>query len=399
MKEVIETFSIISRWAFPQATGGVAMHNHYLLKSLEKKFKCNLISTESEVNSDFYKNNGVGYSEIQITGYSAISQLLKISTLKNAARSVVDQKISKLFAEKLKKESGIIEFMDIHSEGYLFLMKNPEKRKNVIIRSHTPFGLLKQYFNKSELKGSEAWFAFEREKKCFNWAGSITTPSKDLKKRICDMYSINYNQVQVLPNLLDTIHFSPKSKNDTQDFTILHVGRFERAKGVETLIKSFIFLSKKFNNLKLINVGTPRGRSFNKCMDLLKQNNLDQKVIFTGFVDYYDLPKYYAKSDIVVVPSEIYESFSYTVAQGMACGKPVIASNIGGIPETTNYGDAGLLFEPGNVDQLTAKIELLYTNNDFREDIGKKARTYIMNYCSIESLKPKYIEFYQSILN
>ena len=156
---------------------------------------------------------------------------------------------------------------------------------------------------------------------------------------------------------------------------------------------------KKFNNIKLINVGSSRGPFFNKCMDLLKKNKLDQKVIFTGFVDYPDLPEFYAKSDIVVVPSEIYESFSYTVAQGMACGKPVIASEIGGIPETTNYGNAGLLFEPGNVDQLTGKIELLYASTDIREDFGRKARKYIVDYCSIDSLKPKYIEFYQSILN
>jgi glycosyltransferase involved in cell wall biosynthesis len=375
------------------------MHNHYLLNVLEKKFKCNSISAISEINSVSSKNNGVGYSGIPITEHSNISQFLKIPILKNAARSFVDQKISKLFAEKLKKESGHIEFMDIHSEGYILLKNNPKKRKNVVIRSHTPFGLLRQYYNKNELKGVDTWFAFEREKKCFNWAGIITTPSKNLKSRICEMYRIDQDKVQVIPNLLDTNHFSPKVMEDSQDFTILHVGRFERAKGVETLIKSFISLSKKFNNLKLINVGTPRGPSFNKCMDLLKKNNLDQKVIFTGFVDYPDLPEFYAKSDIVVVPSEIYESFSYTVAQGMACGKPVIASEIGGIPETTNYGNAGLLFEPGNVDQLTGKIEMLYANADKREEFGRKARNYIVDYCSIESLKAKYIEFYQSILN
>ena len=242
----------------------------------------------------------------------------------------------------------------------------------------------------------DTWFAFEREKKCFNWSGSITTPSKDLKSRICEMYRIDQDKVQVIPNLLDINHFSPKVMEDSQDFTILHVGRFERAKGVETLIKSFITLSKKFNNLKLINVGTPRGPSFNKCMDLLKKNNLDQKVIFTGFVDYPDLPEFYAKADIVIVPSEIYESFSYTVAQGMACGKPVIASNIGGIPETMNYGDAGLLFEPGNVDQLTDIMEKLYLDNNLRKDFGVKARSFIHNYCSMETLKPKYLKFYES---
>ena len=69
--------SLVCRWSFPQSTGGVAMHNHYLLNALEKKFKRNLISAESEINSGFNKNNGVGYSGIPITGYGAISQFLK----------------------------------------------------------------------------------------------------------------------------------------------------------------------------------------------------------------------------------------------------------------------------------------------------------------------------------
>ena len=80
----------------------------------------------------------------------------------------------------------------------------------------------------------------------------------------------------------------------------------------------------------------------------------------------------------------------------MACGKPVIASNIGGIPETMNYGDAGLLFEPGNVDQLTDIMEKLYLDNNLRKDFGVKARSFIHNYCSMETLKPKYLKFYES---
>ena len=133
MKKDTTNFTIVSRWSFPQSTGGVAMHNHYLLNALKLFFKCNSISAESEIYSGFNKKNGICYSGIPITGYGAISQFLKFSILKNAARSFVDQKISKLFAKSLNNESGLIEFMDIHSEGYLFLKKNPEKRKNVLI--------------------------------------------------------------------------------------------------------------------------------------------------------------------------------------------------------------------------------------------------------------------------
>ena len=142
-----------------------------------------------------------------------------------------------------------------------------------------------------------------------------------------------------------------------------------------------------------------RGCSFDKCKDYLDKENLIDNVSFKGFIAYERLPEFYGKSDIVVVPSEIYESFSYTVAQGMACGKPVVASDIGGIPETVNKGQAGVLFETGNVHDLIEKIESLYLNETCRKHIGEKAReNYAVNHFSIEALSPKYIEYYQSLV-
>ena len=120
-------------------------------------------------------------------------------------------------------------------------------------------------------------------------------------------------------------------------------------------------------------------------------------MIFKGFISYDKLPAYYNQCDLVVVPSEIYESFSYTVAQAMACGKPVIASNIGGIPETLNNGNAGILFEPGNFEDLIEKIEFLILNKNERKYLGKKARAHIFDNYSIEILEPKYIRYYKSL--
>ena len=136
-----------------------------------------------------------------------------------------------------------------------------------------------------------------------------------------------------------------------------------------------------------------------KCMNWLEKENLSDKINFAGFIEYDDLPAYYNQSDTVIVSSEIYESFSYTAAQGMACGKPVIASNIGGIPETVNHGNAGMLFSPGDVDDLYGKIKELYYDVGKRDALGKKARIFSVNNFSIEVLKPRYIEYYQSLLN
>ena len=133
-------------------------------------------------------------------------------------------------------------------------------------------------------------------------------------------------------------------------------------------------------------------------MDWIKQEGLSRNVQFTGFVKYEELPSYYAAADVVVVPSEIYESFSYAVAQGMACGKPVVASKIGGITETLNYGESGILFNPGDIDDLTEKIKFLYHDLKMRRLIGENARLFCKNNFSMEILQPKYLAFYQSIL-
>lgn len=375
------------------------MHNYYLLNALKNDFQGELISLFSKINVSYYQNLDLEFSSINGRGEIKNSINLKYSFFKNAQRSHSDYTISKYFGQELQKKSGLIEFMDIHSEGYYFLKHNPSKRSLTIIRSHTPFALLKNYYHKEELLGVNTWFAFEREKKCFEWTKNITTPSLDLKNQLINLFSIDSEKITVIPNILDTNHFKPVDISKFNKFVILHVGRFERAKGVQTLVKAFIQIAKKYQEVELINVGMPRGDSLEKCQKELSKNNLLNRVTFTGFVPYENLPSYYHKADVVVVPSEIYESFSYTVAQGMACGKAVVASDIGGIPETTEKGNAGLLFNPGDSLDLYEKLDHLIQNGNLRRELGIKARQFAKNNFSIDALKPKYIEYYQSILD
>ena len=129
-------------------------------------------------------------------------------------------------------------------------------------------------------------------------------------------------------------------------------------------------------------------------MKLLKNADLVERVEFSGFISYELLPRYYAKADLVIVASEIYESFSYTVAQAMACNKLVIASRIGGIPETLNHGLCGFLFEPGKEDDLYNILTYVYKNYDKVLNISKDARDYAVSKYSQEILAPIYKDYY-----
>ena len=390
-------FTLCSRWAFPFHQGGIPMHNYYLLELLKDGMDITLTSSQIEKNKSYYSFKHISFNGISADLPLIYWRLAKNKILQNGLRSLQDWRISLAMEKSIKsKPVDIIEFMDIHSEGYAYLKKNPRniRKTKVIIRSHTPWGLLRSYYSKKERQGFDGWWSIYRENYCFQVCDAVTTPSQDLKNKLIKLYNIPEEKVTVIPNIIDTNHFMPLPRmGDNQPFTILHVGRFERAKGVITLIKAFIELAKIDTECILINVGQARGSCYEECHELLKSADMIKKVKFTGLVSYEDLPKYYADADVVVVASEIYESFSYTVAQAMACSKPVIASNIGGIPETLDSGRLGLLFDPGNIDSLFEKLSYIY-NNEVR-DISKDAREYAVNNFSFKKLGAVYNDFYK----
>ena len=379
------------------------MHNYYLMHLLKDLVQLSIISSENRKNRKAFINMGISFGGFNALIPDMYSRMAKFAFLKDGLRSYQDWKISSKIADTIKSESAdIIEFMDIHTDGYVYLKNHPviQRKNKVIIRSHTPWGLLRSYHSFDELKGTDSWWTIQREYYCFQNCDGITVPSNNLKNKLIDLYNIPADKITVIPNILDTDHFRPiKQESHNRCFTILHVGRFERAKGVLTLIKAFINFARFDQECMLINIGEPRGPAFKVCVDLLKNANLLGRVTFAGIVPYKQLPVYYSKADIVIVASEVYESFSYTTAQAMACGKAVISSSIGGIPETLNNGKAGLLYDSGDSNELTERIITLFNNYDLRNKLETEARKYAVEKFSIQELKKTYLEYYERFLN
>ena len=374
------------------------MHNYHLSNLLKDDMKIISISIYDQYNIDYLmKEKGIKHIFIKLPFQYMFNLSSRLKILDNWFRSYKDWIISKqMFKAKNNFSSNIMEFMDIHSEGYYFLKnRNHFKNSKVIIRSHTPWTLLRKYYRAKEKKNVDSKWSYEREYFCFKKCDIITTPSENLKLNLINIFNLNEKKIVVLPNIIDTDHFKPLKirKNDGR-FKMLHVGRFNRGKGAITMIKAFIKLAKKYDNIFLVNVGKTDANTLLKCKTLLKKNNLDQRVSFKNFINYRDLPKYYGHTDVVIVPSELYESFSYTVAQGMSCGKVVIASTIGGIPETLNYGKAGLLFKPGDVRSLIENIKKVYLKKINPKELENAARSFILKNFSFNVLKSKYLKFY-----
>lgn len=160
------------------------------------------------------------------------------------------------------------------------------------------------------------------------------------------------------------------------DFLVVFSGRIIPEKGVLELIQS-IKLIHDIKGIKLLIIGASFFGTDESVSPYMKQLILESepikdKVVFTGYVDYADMPAYLKAANVAVVPSVWDEPFGLTVLEAMASGRPLITTQGGGIPEICE--GAAILIERENIVQhLADSIIFLYNNPEYAKEIGKKA--------------------------
>jgi glycosyltransferase involved in cell wall biosynthesis len=124
--------------------------------------------------------------------------------------------------------------------------------------------------------------------------------------------------------------------------------------------------------------------------------NIENYVDFLGFLSGEKKYTYYKSADIYVQPSR-YETFGIAILEAMACGKTVVASNVGGIPFLVIDGETGLLFENGNVRDLAEKILNLLNDKELREKMGKAGKKRAEEF-TWDKIAKQTVEVYKEIL-
>jgi phosphatidylinositol alpha-mannosyltransferase len=207
-------------------------------------------------------------------------------------------------------------------------------------------------------------------------------------------------EYQIIPNGIDIERFSSEGPSRKEfangKLNILFVGRLEKRKGLGHLISACAILKKKFPNFRLIVVG-PGTRLRQGYQEQAKELNLDD-VVFTDFVSDAELPEYYRTADIFCAPATGGESFGIVLLEAMACGKPVIASNIEGYASVLNHNEEGLLAPVGDEEALAQAILSLSENRSLREQMGAKGIVKAKNY-SWENVSRQVLDHYTSLLH
>jgi glycosyltransferase involved in cell wall biosynthesis len=163
------------------------------------------------------------------------------------------------------------------------------------------------------------------------------------------------------------------------EFLVGVVGRIKWVrKGQEVLIKAAGILSDRYPQARYAVVGSvsPGNEDhLGRLRKLIRDNNLEEKVIFTG--DLEETRDIYAAFDVTVVPSVLPEPFGRVVTESMAAGTPVIGSRCGGIPEQIVDGLTGLLFSPGDEEDLARALTQLMGDKAARLRMGKEGQRHV----------------------
>ena len=218
---------------------------------------------------------------------------------------------------------------------------------------------------------------------------------------------VSEEKIAIIPNGIDLSEYADlpsrgefkKKFNIPEDKKIiLYLGRIHRTKGIDYLVKAYAYLKRKMNcNDTILVIAGPDDGYLNEVKSLIHDLGISNSVLFTGPLYGKDKISAYVDSEVYVLPSR-YETFPMTVLEAYACGKPVITSKIGGLKDLVMNGETGLLFEPGNVEQLARNILYLLNDNGEAKEMGLKGKEFVKENLTIESAVTKLEKVYEEIV-
>ncbi len=286
---------------------------------------------------------------------------------------------------------------------------------------HIPFihmfhtlGLMKNRIAQSpaEIEGD---YRIEGERKVIRHAQRLIAATLAEKSQLEFLYDAPSSKIAVIPPGVDTSRFYPIPKDEAKEVIdvpqsshmILFVGRIEPLKGIDLLIKAIASIQKNGDleccphSLAIIG-GEPQASpeemnaEMARLQDMVENLGIKNLVLFLGKQDQKMLPYYYSASEVVVMPSH-YESFGMVALEAMACGTPVVASQVGGLGFLVRDGETGYVVPGNDVEKLAHYLVKLIKDQQLQAKLGNQSAAYARNY-AWSIITEKIIEVYQQEL-
>lgn len=287
-----------------------------------------------------------------------------------------------------------------YPEGFVGLLAKKETIKPLVITVHGYDVLVESSVGYGVRLGRRINAIIRR---VLNDANAVIAASSATFKEVCKVVN-ETDKVHLIQNGVDTERFNPnlncfyiKKKLGIEGHTVIFTLRAHEPKyGLEHLIRAVPMVTKKKNDVLFVIGGDGSLRHYHE--HLAVKLGVEEKIIFTGMIPQSETPYYYAMSDMVVVPS-LQEAFGLVVSEAMACGKPVIGTNIGGIPDQIVDGYNGFLVRPRNHAEIAEKILWLISNPNEAKRMGANGRKTVEEKFDLNKRIDKIIQLYVSLMN
>ncbi len=328
------------------------------------------------------------YTRIQtpdIRGARNVSPRIRLVHLKGGPENTIDRRSLYNYIPKFYEnlEDFIIQEEEkydiVYSHYWLSGLVGKLIKKNFdipLIHMYHTIAFLKRRMLEEEKEHRKR---LESEEELAHLSNGLISSSEQEKRNLTDFYRISPSKIKVIYPGVNQELFQPLSGNITlneikpkkKEKILLYVGRIEPVKGLMTIMESLLLLKEKnsslFSQLRLVVIGggkreddLPQNREFSRIKRFLEEKNLSKKVAFLGSKKQYELRKYYSAADVLVVPS-LYESFGLVVIEALACGTPVIVSQIGEMITIVKEGINGFSFRPNDPLSLVRSLEHFFS--------------------------------------
>ena len=215
-----------------------------------------------------------------------------------------------------------------------------------------------------------------------------------------EVWKIAQRDSAIIPFGIDVNRFKPESEKKLFWEDCLVIGTIkslEKHYCIDILIQAFAVLYRKYPMIKLRLLIVGEGTEEFKLKRLVSECGLDDVVLFKGRIQYDDIAGYHHTIDIFANLSE-YESFGVSVLEASACGKPVVATETGGLLEVVKKDKSGFFVPVKDVQATAAALEKLVLNEQLRTSMGKEGREFVMKHYTFEESLKKMLQVYQQIL-
>jgi len=232
-------------------------------------------------------------------------------------------------------------------------------------------------FKKNDLYQLTKWTEYSVKK-----AKKVITISNSSKDDIIKYYKVSAEKVKVVHLGLKNLSMNAPSEKELSEFGvdkkfILFVGTLQPRKNIARLIEAFSMLPESLlSDYQLVIIGK-KGWLYEEILSAPEKFNVTDKVVFLDYISDTELPNFYRKAEVFVLPS-LYEGFGLPVLEAMRYGCPVLTSNVSSLPEAG--GDAAQYFEPENVKDIKNTIEKVLTDKILREKMIERGREHYKKF-------------------